>query len=134
MIRTFLLLVVGALGVAAQVRIGIIGTDTSHVPAFTKAMNDAQSPDRPARPRSQCLTHVTRDADGRGRVGEELGRCPALLRDVGARGEGDADGNARGGEGRDGDDERDANPRAQSARTSLHFGKQWQVTASCWHT
>lgn len=29
----------------ADLRIGIIGTDTSHVPAFTKMLNDATSPD-----------------------------------------------------------------------------------------
>lgn len=29
---------------AADIRIGIIGTDTSHVPAFTKMLNDAKSP------------------------------------------------------------------------------------------
>jgi hypothetical protein len=30
---------------AADLRIGIIGTDTSHVPAFTKVLNDPASPD-----------------------------------------------------------------------------------------
>lgn len=29
----------------AQIRVGIIGTDTSHVPAFTKVLNDPSSPD-----------------------------------------------------------------------------------------
>lgn len=29
----------------AQIRIGIIGTDTSHVPAFTKVLNDPTAPD-----------------------------------------------------------------------------------------
>ena len=29
---------------AADIRIGIIGTDTSHVPAFTKMLNDASDP------------------------------------------------------------------------------------------
>ena len=29
----------------ADVRVGIIGTDTSHVPAFTKLLNDASAPD-----------------------------------------------------------------------------------------
>ena len=30
---------------AADLRLGIIGTDTSHVPAFTQALNDSQSPE-----------------------------------------------------------------------------------------
>lgn len=30
--------------VAADIRIGIVGTDTSHVPAFTKMLNDASDP------------------------------------------------------------------------------------------
>lgn len=30
--------------IAADIRVGIIGTDTSHVPAFTKMMNDASAP------------------------------------------------------------------------------------------
>lgn len=29
---------------AAEIRVGIVGTDTSHVPAFTKMMNDASAP------------------------------------------------------------------------------------------
>ena len=29
---------------AADLRVGIIGTDTSHVPAFTKVLNDASAP------------------------------------------------------------------------------------------
>jgi predicted dehydrogenase len=41
--------VLGALACAtafgADLRIGIIGTDTSHVPAFTKVLNDSTSPD-----------------------------------------------------------------------------------------
>ena len=32
-------------GFAADLRIGIIGTDTSHVPAFTKVLNDPAAPD-----------------------------------------------------------------------------------------
>jgi hypothetical protein len=32
------------LAVAADIRLGIIGTDTSHVPAFTKLFNDASAP------------------------------------------------------------------------------------------
>jgi hypothetical protein len=34
-----------AAGLAADLRIGIIGTDTSHVPAFTKVLNDPTTPD-----------------------------------------------------------------------------------------
>ncbi|MBC8166714.1 MAG: Gfo/Idh/MocA family oxidoreductase, partial [Bryobacteraceae bacterium] len=34
-----------AVAQTAQIRIGIIGTDTSHVPAFTKMLNDSTSPD-----------------------------------------------------------------------------------------
>ncbi|HYO81236.1 MAG TPA: Gfo/Idh/MocA family oxidoreductase [Bryobacteraceae bacterium] len=30
---------------AAQIRVGIIGTDTSHVPAFTRLLNDPSAPD-----------------------------------------------------------------------------------------
>jgi len=30
----------------AEIRLGIIGTDTSHVPAFTRLLNDASAPDR----------------------------------------------------------------------------------------
>ena len=30
---------------AAEIRLGIIGTDTSHVVAFTKILNDPASPD-----------------------------------------------------------------------------------------
>lgn len=43
------LLVLGSVVLAAAqdriIRIGIIGTDTSHVPAFTKVLNDPSSPD-----------------------------------------------------------------------------------------
>jgi hypothetical protein len=35
----------GAQGRAAELRIGIIGLDTSHVVAFTRSLNDASSPD-----------------------------------------------------------------------------------------
>jgi hypothetical protein len=31
--------------VSAQIRIGIVGTDTSHVPAFTRVLNDPANPD-----------------------------------------------------------------------------------------
>ncbi len=40
-----LLLVLTAAGLGADLRIGMIGLDTSHVIAFTKAINDASSPD-----------------------------------------------------------------------------------------
>jgi predicted dehydrogenase len=39
------LLLCGAIGVAADLRLGFIGTDTSHVTAFTKILNDASAPD-----------------------------------------------------------------------------------------
>jgi len=41
---TFLILCAAA-GFAADIRVGIIGTDTSHVPAFSKMLNDASAPD-----------------------------------------------------------------------------------------
>jgi predicted dehydrogenase len=41
-----LLLVLGAVACAADLRLGMIGTDTSHVIAFTKFFNDDKSPDR----------------------------------------------------------------------------------------
>ena len=45
-VKTTLLLLAAALGSrAADIRVGIIGTDTSHVPAFTKMLN-AEGPDR----------------------------------------------------------------------------------------
>lgn len=40
-----LLLLITATGIAAELRIGIIGLDTSHVIAFTKALNDLSQPD-----------------------------------------------------------------------------------------
>jgi len=40
-----LLLVVCAMCAHAEIRLGIIGTDTSHVIAFTKMLNDSTSPD-----------------------------------------------------------------------------------------
>src|SRR3954454_9931832 len=46
--KTFAALVVLASGLSAQdkpLRIGIIGTDTSHVPAFTKMLNNPASKD-----------------------------------------------------------------------------------------
>jgi len=39
------LLLLGAVSASAEIRLGIIGTDTSHVIAFTKILNDAGSPD-----------------------------------------------------------------------------------------
>jgi hypothetical protein len=44
--KTFgLLLLLSAVGTAADFRLGIVGTDTSHVPAFTRVFNDPSSPD-----------------------------------------------------------------------------------------
>src|ERR1051326_6442175 len=43
--RSLLLALLCATGVNAQMRVGIIGTDTSHVIAFTKLLNDPLSPD-----------------------------------------------------------------------------------------
>lgn len=40
-----ILLLASWAAVAADLRIGIIGTDTSHVPAFTKLLNDPSAPD-----------------------------------------------------------------------------------------
>src|SRR3981081_886997 len=45
MLRLPLLLLVCAGLYAADLRIGIIGTDTSHVPAFTKMLNDPAAKD-----------------------------------------------------------------------------------------
>jgi GFO/IDH/MocA oxidoreductase family protein len=44
-VKTTLLLLTAAAAFAADIRVGIIGTDTSHVPAFSKMLNDASSPD-----------------------------------------------------------------------------------------
>ena len=41
----WLLLPVSVAGCAADFRLGIVGTDTSHVPAFTRAFHDPASPD-----------------------------------------------------------------------------------------
>ena len=41
MITRFLLVLAVSGALVAQIRVGIIGTDTSHVPAFTKMMNDS---------------------------------------------------------------------------------------------
>jgi len=43
---TLLLAAASACAFAADLRVGIIGTDTSHVPAFTKLLNDPTAPDR----------------------------------------------------------------------------------------
>jgi hypothetical protein len=44
--RTFALLLLPTLiATAGEIRIGIVGTDTSHVPAFTRVFNDPTSPD-----------------------------------------------------------------------------------------
>jgi hypothetical protein len=40
-----LLLTFALAGAAADFRLGIVGTDTSHVPAFTRVFNDSSSPD-----------------------------------------------------------------------------------------
>ncbi|MDZ4800754.1 MAG: Gfo/Idh/MocA family oxidoreductase [Bryobacteraceae bacterium] len=45
MTRGILFLAAGSLVASAQIKIGIIGTDTSHVPAFTRSFNDPKSPD-----------------------------------------------------------------------------------------
>ena len=42
--RFFLAVLIVAPCFAADIRIGIIGTDTSHVPAFTRMLNDASAP------------------------------------------------------------------------------------------
>jgi hypothetical protein len=43
--RFVLLLALAALPAAAQIKVGIIGLDTSHVAAFTKILNDPKNPD-----------------------------------------------------------------------------------------
>lgn len=43
--RLLLVFACALTGALAQIRVGIIGTDTSHVPAFTKVLNDASAPD-----------------------------------------------------------------------------------------
>ena len=43
--NTFLALAIAALPAAAQLKLGYIGTDTSHVIAFTKAFNDPANPE-----------------------------------------------------------------------------------------
>ena len=42
---TLILLLITACAANAELRLGIIGTDTSHVSAFTKILNDEMSPD-----------------------------------------------------------------------------------------
>jgi hypothetical protein len=43
--RLFALILAGALACGAEIRLGIVGTDTSHVIAFTKVLNDPAAPD-----------------------------------------------------------------------------------------
>src|SRR5262249_40385274 len=43
--QTLILLLMAACAANAELRLGIIGTDTSHVGAFTKILNDEVSPD-----------------------------------------------------------------------------------------
>jgi Oxidoreductase family, NAD-binding Rossmann fold len=45
MFRAFCLTAFLTATLLAEIRVGIIGTDTSHVPAFTKMLNDKASPD-----------------------------------------------------------------------------------------
>ena len=40
-----LLVLLGTAAAVAQIRVGIVGTDTSHVPAFTRVLNDPSSPE-----------------------------------------------------------------------------------------
>lgn len=42
---SFLFLIVAVMAQAAEIRLGIIGTDTSHAVAFTRILNDQTSPD-----------------------------------------------------------------------------------------
>jgi hypothetical protein len=44
-VKAFLILMLSAASAGAQIRLGIVGTDTSHVIAFTKVLNDTTSPD-----------------------------------------------------------------------------------------
>ncbi len=46
--RLFVLILAGALACGAEIRLGIVGTDTSHVIAFTKVLNDPAAPDHVA--------------------------------------------------------------------------------------
>jgi len=43
--KFFFILLLGAVCAHAEIRLGIIGTDTSHVTAFTEMLNDPSSPD-----------------------------------------------------------------------------------------
>src|SRR5690348_13964414 len=45
LVKFTLVMLAAAAAFAADIRVGIIGTDTSHVPAFTKMLNDASAPD-----------------------------------------------------------------------------------------
>jgi predicted dehydrogenase len=44
-VRLLLLSIAAVVSLTAQIRLGIVGTDTSHVIAFTKTLNDPSSPD-----------------------------------------------------------------------------------------
>ncbi len=44
-VRTLPFLLLGAAALPAQIKLGIVGTDTSHVIAFTKVFNDPKNPD-----------------------------------------------------------------------------------------
>ena len=44
-VKLFLVLLFSLLPAAAQIRLGIVGTDTSHAVVFTKLLNDPMSPD-----------------------------------------------------------------------------------------
>src|ERR1700722_15027958 len=45
LMRSFFILLLCVTAVNAEIRLGIIGTDTSHVIAFVKLLNDPLSPD-----------------------------------------------------------------------------------------
>jgi hypothetical protein len=45
MSRLFVCALLSACFAGAQIRVGIVGTDTSHVPAFTRTLNDPSAPD-----------------------------------------------------------------------------------------
>ena len=45
MIKLAVCLACGCLGYAAEIKVGIIGLDTSHSPAFTRILNDPSHPD-----------------------------------------------------------------------------------------
>ena len=45
MVRFSTLFIIVIASLHAQIRVGIVGTDTSHVPAFTRLLNDPSAPD-----------------------------------------------------------------------------------------